>query len=185
MIGWGGEVQRVSVGGARRLLVGVVVVVSLLVAACGSAAVETPSGVSGVSSGTPVTATGTSSTTTPPSSSATEPRPVLATVPVPPPELPLRWAGARSDAVTVTVRRVDGGQAVAEETVPAASGEGGTAVSSVLMQDDAVVVNTCCEPAPGQWFRWILDTGEVVKGPWFGNVDDVDAAGRQIGRAHV
>jgi hypothetical protein len=30
------------------------------------------------------------------------------------------------------------------------------------------------------WFRWVLDTGEMVKGPWFGQVDDVDAAGRLL-----
>lgn len=180
----GGEVQPTCGPSARRVLVGLVVGISLVAGACGSVpqagTTSSATGITQVSSTTPVTATGTSSTTTTSSSSTTELRPVLPTVQVSSPERPVRWAGAKSDGVAVTVRRVEGGRVMAEVAAPVARGEGGTAVSKVLMQDDAVVVNTCCEPAPGQWLRWILDTGEMVKGPWFGQVDDVDAAGRLL-----
>lgn len=108
-----------------------------------------------------------------------QPRPVLSTVPLPVPMMPDRWVGASVDGATVTVRDLAGGL-VDRVSVPVSTGEGGTAVSGVLMQDGAVVVNECCEPAPGRWYRWLLDTGDLVEGAWFGQVTDMDAAGRLL-----
>ncbi len=81
--------------------------------------------------------------------------------------------------MTVTLQRVDGGE-IAEVEVPAAVGEGGGGVVGVLAQDGAVVVDTCCEPAAGRWLRWLVDSGDLVEGAWFGQVTDVDAAGRLL-----
>ncbi len=182
----GGVGLRTARLGRRWVLVGVVVGVSLVVAACGSVSpaegTSVAAGSTGVSSAAPAATTSASSAAVTSGSSAsspTEPGRVLGTVPVPSPGLPVQWVGAKADQVAVTVQTVEGDR-IAEAPVPVASGEGGTAVSSVLMQDSAVVVDTCCEPAPGVWFRWMLDTGEMVKGRWFGQVDDVDAAGRLL-----
>ena len=126
----------------------------------------------GTADSSPATPTTAGSPTTQP------PRP-LSTVPVPAVEMAVRWVGVRADGVTVILQGVDGGQ-MAEVEVPVAVGEGGTSVVGVLMQDGAVVVDECCEPAAGRWFRWLVDTGGLVEGSWFGQVTDVDAAGRML-----
>ncbi len=165
----------------RSSVVALLAVLALALAACGSqsSAEPTPSATSAVGSSSTL-AVGTADTSpATPVGAAPSAGPAVSAVPVPSPVFPGRWVGVVSDGVTVTVRGVDGGE-IAEVEVPVAVGEGGTSVVRVLMQDGAVVVDTCCEPAAGRWLRWLVGSGDLVEGAWFGEVTDVDAAGRLL-----
>lgn len=106
--------------------------------------------------------------------------PMMSTVPVPPPVMPDLWAGAMVDGATVTVSNATAGTVAEISMSVSPKAEGGSGVGRVRLQKDAVVIDECCEPAAGLWYRWLLATTDLAPGSRPGEVTDVDAAGRLL-----